>query len=469
MTPEILVVGGGPAGAAAARLLAQWGHAVRIVTRPRPPASPLLPESLPPSCRKLFDVLALTDRIERAPFVHATGNTVWWGRGETRVEPFAPGEHGWQVTSDGLADLLLDAAVEAGVRVAPGRLGADEVTTDSAPFVLDCSGRGGVVARARGWREYEPAQKTVALVGVWRADTWPVPDATHTLVESYADGWLWSVPLSPDRRGVAAMIDPRTSARTGAASRAIYLAEIAKAPRFSVLLACASFEGGPWGFDASMYSSAHYVDGRVLLVGDAASFIDPLSSAGVKKALASAWLAAVAVHTALQTPSMRTAALKFFAAREREMYDTVHALTRRFFAEAAAGHPHPFWTDRVGNVEAADALEIARDNRVKLAFERIRAAPNLALSRGAGLRVELQPAVSGREIVLEPRIVSEGGAGVRHLFDVDLVTLVELAPSHADAGDLFHAYVRRSGPVALPDFLRALAVAVAHGWLVWRD
>ena len=34
--------------------------------------------------------------------------------------------------------------------------------------------------------------------------------------------------------------------------------------------------------------------------------------------------------------------------------------------------------------------------------------------------------------------------------------------------DLFDAYCRRAGPVALPDFLATLAYAVASGWLVMR-
>jgi hypothetical protein len=34
---------------------------------------------------------------------------------------------------------------------------------------------------------------------------------------------------------------------------------------------------------------------------------------------------------------------------------------------------------------------------------------------------------------------------------------------------MFEEYVRRSGPVPLPDFLRVLASLVAAGWLVWRQ
>ncbi|MGE0863400.1 MAG: FAD-dependent oxidoreductase, partial [Vicinamibacterales bacterium] len=32
-SPHVVVLGGGPAGAAAAKLLAQWGHSVRLITR----------------------------------------------------------------------------------------------------------------------------------------------------------------------------------------------------------------------------------------------------------------------------------------------------------------------------------------------------------------------------------------------------------------------------------------------------
>ncbi len=247
-----------------------------------------------------------------------------------------------------------------------------------------------------------------------------------------------------------------------------YLSEVAKAPRLSAIVADARFERGPWGFDASMYSSTRYADGNMLLVGDAASFIDPLSSAGVKKALASAWLAAVAAHTAIRTPSMRGAAFDFFNAREDEMYRQFRLLTRRFFADAAGGHAHPFWTDRSGPLDEEAGAGQADDGEVRAAFERIRSAPALALRLGDGVRIEERPAVSGLEIVMEPRLIPSEGPGARYLFDVDLIALAELAPGCTDAGELFDAYLRRSAPVALPDFLRALAAAVANGWLVWR-
>ena len=83
-----------------------------------------------------------------------------------------------------------------------------------------------------------------------------------------------------------------------------------------------------------------YGGSNFLLVGDAGSSIDPLSSFGVKKALASAWVGAVAVHTCpARTRSGEQVALEFFSARERQMYTSNLHRSREYAREAYARHP----------------------------------------------------------------------------------------------------------------------------------
>lgn len=457
-TPDVTVLGGGPAGASAALLLAGWGHVVRLITRP--PSGHGLAVSLPPSCAKLFDTIGVSDAIERAGFVRSTGNTVWWGSDEARVETFGAGGRGWQLEVGRLSELLLECAIAAGVRVERGSIG--EVPSE---FLIDCTGRAGMIARAKDLREFNEGPRTVALVGEWRRDgAWPVPDDTHTLIESYDDGWMWSVPTSAGVRHIAAMVDPQRSALArGGSSRDVYLAEIAKTRVFSRLTAGAALHDGPKGWDASQYRARDYAGEGWLLAGDAGSFIDPLSSAGVKKALASGWLAAIVAHTCLARPAMRSHALQFFSAREREIEQHLSRESRRFLGDAAVRHPRPFWDERPD--EAGGELDDAEE--VQRAFEQLKAQDELKARCGPAITIEPRPIVRGNEIALEPHLVSaRHPRGVRYVRQIDLVVLAELAPSCRSVPDLFDSCVTRLGSMSLHDFLFALATAVARGWLV---
>ena len=291
-----------------------------------------------------------------------------------------------------------------------------------------------------------------------------MPDDSHTLIESYEDGWMWSVPIGNGVRHIAAMVDPQRSelARGGSAAD-VYLAEIDKTRVFRDLVVNARLADGPRGFDASPYRASAYAGERWLLVGDAGSFIDPLSSAGVKKALASGWLAAIAVHTAITNPSMRAHAFEFFSAREHEIEQHLSRESRRFLAGAAAGHHHPFWDERSDDGEArtADADEIRR------AFDELKARDSFRARIGPAVSVQPRPCIRGHEIVLEPHLVSSRHpGGIRYVRNIDLVALVELAPGPSQVPDLYEAYVRKAGSAPLPDFLFAVATAVARGWLV---
>lgn len=467
----MLVLGGGPAGCSAARLLALWGHQVRLITRATTDEGIGLAESLTPSCGKFFDLLGIREAVDAAGFVRTTGNTVWWEGDTPRIERFADGALGWQVTAPRLEALMRRAALDAGVRLDERTITAEEAAGAPARFRLDCSGRAGVLARTRGGRVPEPGHRTVALSAVWRADAgWGDVDETHTLIESYADGWVWSVPIDRVRRAVAVMVDPRTSSLLrGEGALATYLGELQKTRRMQALVGGAVRESAPAGWDASMYRSTEYVGEDWLLAGDAATFVDPLSSAGVKKALASGWLAAIVAHTIAGRPAMAGPARQFFTEREAEMYANFLALTERHLHDAARGQAQPFWTERIERRAWEERRGVEEEERaaIQAAYEQLRAADGLRVVVGPGVRVEARAAISGREIVLEPRLVTAAdSAGTRFLHDVDVVAMVELAPHYREVPDLYDACVNRVGPMALPAFLTALATAVARRWLV---
>ena len=466
---DAAIIGGGPAGATAGRLLAQWGHSVTILTAP-PSRHRGLAECLPPSTRKLFQFLEVQDAVDRAGFFRTTGNTVWWGKNRRRTEPY-PDDTGYQVRRSDFDRLLLELAGAAGAQVQVGKAfhlpdanGARvEFQTDAgraaipAKFILDCSGRAGVIGRSV--RVKEKNSRTVALCGIWRNEQgWKLPDASHTLVEAYSGGWAWSVPISPFVRYVAFMVD-----RTKGLSAA-YFAELAKTRAFRKIFSRGKLETGPWGADASLYSSKRFYGPGFLLAGDAGSFIDPLSSFGVKKAMVSAWMAAVVVNTCVRRPSMREIALKFYDDREREVYAGYLQKSAALFREAAGGYGHSFWINRSEVLEMPEAKDI---RGVADALNQLKRKSSIRLRRAESVRMESRPAIEGREIVLRDALTMPGlPAALDYFENVDLPRLVDMAGHHAQVPDLFEAYNRACRPVALPNFLAALAMLVAEGVLV---
>jgi len=499
--PDVLIVGAGPAGCAAAIVLSQCGRRVLLIDRPAG-ARHALAESIPPSARRILSVLGMKDAADAAGFQPWLGNTVWWGGADPRVETFATGEAGHQVERARFDALLRGAAAEAGVTLRSGfvsdvtipsldqsRSGEPDVNGVSATIeadghssrvtariVLDCSGRAGVIAR-RGLRVTETSHHTVALVGVWRAGPpWPAAQHGHTLVASHADGWAWSVPTTRDTRYVTVMVDPERSHLTrGASALGVYRAELQKVAPFSRWLDGATLVDGPWGADASLYGTHHHAGPGYLLVGDAGAFIDPLSSFGVKKALASGWMAAVTANTVLTTPSMRDAAVEFYERRERAVIRSFHSQTARYAAEAVGDGAHPFWPARLAvappDADAGDADEIdttllARDPDVLAALGDLRQRPQIQLRLGDRARIGLRSAIRGHQIVMDDHLfLPAWPEGVRYLRNIDLLLLLRLAPGCRDVSELYDACLRAHPGVALPDFLGALATLVARGGL----
>ena len=482
----IVVLGGGPAGSGAARLLASWGHDVVVLAR-HGGAERALGESLPPSCVALLNRIGVPD-LDAGGFLRSSGNTVWWAGRDERVEQFAPGQFGYQVERTAFDAFLLRKATEAGAdvraanvtRVEPGQPTRITCEQDGASamleasWVLDCTGRSGVIARA-GWRRAEPAARTTAIVGVWERDgAWPTADPSHTIVESGEEGWAWSVPVSSRRRYVTLMVDPT---RTPVASREgllqAYTDQLARTRSLAPLVKGARLLPPVFARDASPYSAHIFARPGVLLVGDAGTFVDPLSSFGIKKALASAWLASVVVHSALENPAIVDPALWLFNRREAAMYDALHRSAATLARDASEAHSTSFWEARASAAgDSALTVEpdvgaLRTDPAVLRAFEELRNSDGpLRLRQTAVVRRIPLPTVRGNRVSLEDHLVVPAFPdGIRYVRNVDLMLLSELAPAHQQVPQLFDAYNRSAPAVPLPDFLGALSLLIAKGFV----
>ena len=327
-------------------------------------------------------------------------------------------------------------------------------------------------------RRTDAPYRTLAVVAEWDCEGWPADERTYTTVESYGDGWAWSVPLSATRRQCTVMIE-NPSGSPGLP--ALYARELSKATALGARLAGARQVSAPWTCDASLYDCVRAADGRRLLVGDAATFIEPLSSAGVKKALLSAWRAAVVTNTCLRNPGMAGMAVDLYVTREREVFAACVRRSAAFFAEAAGAFGTPFWAARATGAPVDGAVEsdeigdasdetIGRDPAVHAAFEQLRAAARVRLRPANAMRFAAVAAIDGREVVLREAILVPGGKRpLQFAAGVDLPRLARIASRCDDVPAIIEAYQQHVGPVAVAGLLTGLSLLVARQALVAEE
>lgn len=166
--PDVLVLGGGPAGCAAALALRQRGVGVTVVEagtyhRPR------IGESLPPDAGLLLRALGVWDAFVDAAHAPCRGSCASWGSDALGYNDFVFNPHGtgWHLDRTRFDALLADRAAAAGARVlratvyrraTPQPGGGYTVTLDgpggpaeiAARIVVDATGRRGLFARERG-------------------------------------------------------------------------------------------------------------------------------------------------------------------------------------------------------------------------------------------------------------------------------------------------------------------------------
>ncbi len=378
---DVLVVGGGPAGSAAATMLARKGWRVRLYERDRFPREHV-GESLLPASMPVLAELGVLPAVEAAGFLPKYGATMVWGRDPdpwswsfAESSPRYP--HAYQVVRAQFDEILLRNAAANGVDVREGHRvleaeagpsGATLTVEDSegrphtarARFVVDASGQAGLIGRARSLREPDPFFRNLAVYGYYAGGSrLPEPDANNILIESIDDGWLWAIPLHTGLVSTGVVVDSAAGGEGIAAigPEAYFRERIASGSHISALLQGATLTGAPTVVRDWSYSSRELAGESFVLAGDAACFVDPLFSSGVHLALSSGVLAAAYVTSALKDPELGRAAAAVYSEQYRQQYEHFRELARLFYASNRTVDSY-FWEAR--RITGADEATPAR-------------------------------------------------------------------------------------------------------------
>jgi hypothetical protein len=176
------------------------------------------------------------------------------------------------------------------------------------------------------------------------------------MVESFEDGWIWTAPLANGLRDVTAMVD--ASEATDRTAR--FSSALERARNVSGILSGAALEGPLRGIDATPYDARRFCGSDFLLVGDAASFLDPLSAHGVHKAMDGALLAAIVARTILERPERAHDAAEFYNERESSIYRVATERLRALYRQETRFGARPFWKKRSEGSARTEAIQPPR-------------------------------------------------------------------------------------------------------------
>lgn len=342
---QVLVVGGGPAGATTATLLAREGIEVTLAEREVFPRYHI-GESLLPSCLKILELMGLPGRLKAYGFQRKDGVYFEWGADpwEARFLNLEGVEdkHSYQVSRAEFDQLLLEHAKTQGVRVHEGttvsRLGFDgdrpvravltaagaERTVDF-DFLVDASGRAGLMAtRHQRDRVHHAAFRNVAVWGYWRgAGQLPTDLVGATGICAVPDGWFWTIPLRDGTVSIGLVIHRDTFQQRRAEHddlRSFYLAEIAGCATVSNMVSGATLVSQIRAEQDYSYASQRFAGPGYFISGDAACFLDPLLSTGVHLAQYSAVLAAASICSVVRGEVTAEEARSFYHDSYRQAY-----------------------------------------------------------------------------------------------------------------------------------------------------
>lgn len=360
---DVCVVGSGPGGSTAATFIAMQGHRVLLVEKESLPVYKIGESLLPATIHGICGMLGVAEELKNHKFIRKLGGTFRWGKNKDPwTFAFAessrfpgPTSYAYQVERIKFDAILLDNAKRKGVEVREQHRVQDVVLRDGrvagvrlvdnagiekvieTKFVIDASGHASNIARHVGERVFSKFFRNIAVFGYFQnGGRLPSPNAGNIFCAAFDKGWFWYIPLSDTLTSVGAVIGEEYSSLLHVGHEAALRDLVASCSQIKHLLSTAKRCTDPPYDEIRVrkdysYSHSAFWKPGLILVGDAACFIDPVFSSGVHLATYSALLAARSVNSCLANTLSEGLVFQEFEARYRREYRYFYEFLTSFY------------------------------------------------------------------------------------------------------------------------------------------
>jgi flavin-dependent dehydrogenase len=358
---DVAILGGGPAGAAAALSVKQIDPGLRVLLAEKTAYGAVrIGETLAPGGQALLTGLGCWERFRAEDFLESHGTAASWGRAGIHQNEFLLSARGsgWHLDRTRFDAMLAECALNAGVRVqrrasfvaarrdAGGwrvRLRTDDGPTDiGARFVIDATGRTARFAMGQGARLCRQ-DRLVGMSVAYRYDIGNPAGGSETMVEAGRDGWWYSAVLPDARLLVAWMSDADLIHAARLRDADAWQAHVGRSGPTRARVQGGAMDGPPQLWAAGTQHLPTPQGDAWVAAGDAACVWDPLSSAGILKALRTGRLAAFVALDAMQGRPDTTMRYTSILRREHAAYLEER---RRFYSLEGRWRDGPFWSRR---------------------------------------------------------------------------------------------------------------------------
>lgn len=334
---EAIVVGGGPAGSATAAALAGFGHQVLLLDKASFPRHKPCSEYLNAGGVSILGEMGILDEVIRAGahridqmIVHSPGG----GRFTADFAKAEPGRSALGLSRYTLDRILLERARAAGVTVCErahvrgivrekGRVVGVEATIAGrheqirASLVIGADGRHSVVTRDLGLGVALRWPRKTGLAAHYRGVT-----DLNGFGEMHVGRGVYAglAPLEDGIANLTIVVPDRTLLRRTGSIEALFSYALSQLPNLAAKLEAAERVGGIRGVGAMGHRARRTTGDGFLLVGDAASFLDPFPGEGIYEALRAAQLAAPVASAALKRGDTTAPALEPYRLARRRTF-----------------------------------------------------------------------------------------------------------------------------------------------------